>query len=163
MKLRNILGLSICALTLGLGFTACSDDDDDNNGGTDPKILELSGTWKHSETVADVEVTDPEIKDAVIEAVEAITDSEDNVYVFKIDGTFESKESSEAEAVKGTFKLDGEKITLTGGEASEVLAYKEKAIQSSVDVKAKVAEQLEIEESVITKALQVNSFTKITK
>lgn len=161
MKLRNILGLSVCALTLSLGFTACSDDDDKNDPGKD--IAELSGTWKFSESTAEVEVTDPDVEDAVIEAVEAITDSEDDVYVFKLDGTFESQADSETDPVDGTFKLENGKLTLTGEESTEVLAYSTGKIKSSVDVKSIVAEQLEIDESVITKAIQVNTFSKVTK
>jgi len=155
MKLRKILGLSLCAFILGLGFTACSDDDEKVESSA------LSGTFKYTKSEAEVEVTDPEVKEAVIEAVNAL--SKGGTYVFKLDGTYQAKESSESEAVEGTYKLQGDKLILTNEEGNETLAYQQDVIRSSQDVADQVAEELELEAGVITKAVQINVFEKITK
>ena len=158
MKLRKILGLSLCAFILGLGVTSCSDDDDDKGGNGN---MELSGTWKHSKTTADVEVTNPEIKDKVVKAIDEMTDNVNNTYVFKLDGTFQAKKSSTE--TEGTYKLKDDRLTLTTDKDSETFLYKENEISSSKDVKTAVAKQLEIDEKEITKAMLVDTFSKITK
>lgn len=158
MKLRKILGLSLCAFILGLGVTSCSDDDDDKGGNGN---VELLGTWKHSKTAAEVEVTNPDIKDEVVKAIEEMTDNVNNTYVFKLDGTFQTKKSS-AETEE-TYKLKDDKLTLTTDKDSETLLYKDNVISSSTDVKAAIAKQLEIDEKEITKAMLIDTFSKITK
>ncbi|MFV0536339.1 MAG: lipocalin family protein [Dysgonomonas sp.] len=164
MKLRNILGLTLCAFILGSGFTSCSDDDDKK---VEPKVF--SGTFKFSESEAEVTVTNPEIKEQVEEAVNAY--SKGGTYVFKLDGTYAfksddqatSRESGESGEVSGTYKLEGDKLTLTSGDTTESLTYTETVIRSSQDVAAKVIEDLELAEGVVTKALQIDVFEKMTK
>jgi len=163
MKLRKILGLALCALVFSFGAASCSDDDD-KNGGNDG-VTELSGTWKHSKTSADVEVKNSEVKDKVVAAIEEMEDAVNNAYVFKLDGTFESKQSVEGELedVKGTYKLKDDKLTLTVDKKTETLPYKDGSFSTSVDVKAAIAKQLEIDEADITKAVRIDTFIKITK
>lgn len=164
MKLRNILGLTLCAFILSSGFTSCSDDDDKK---VEPKVI--SGTFKFSKSEAEVMVTDPEVKGQVEEAVNSY--SKGGTYVFKLDGTYTfksdekltSRESGESGEVSGTYKLEGDKLALTSGDITESLAYTETAIRSSQDVAAKVAEELELAAGVVTKALQIDVFEKITK
>lgn len=163
MKLRKILGLALCALVFSFGAASCSDDDD-NNGGNNG-VTELSGTWKHSKTSADVEVKNSEIKDKVVAAIEEMEDAVNNAYAFKLDGTFEAKESVEGEIkdVKGTYKLKDGKLTLTVDKETEALSYKDGNITTAVDVKAEIAKQLEIDEADITKAVRIDTFNKVTK
>lgn len=158
MKLRKILGLSLCACILGFSAISCSDDDD-NKGGKGN--AELSGTWKHSKTSAEVEVTNADIKDQVIKAIEGMKDNVNNTYVFKLDGTFQAKKSDTE--TKGTYKLKNDKLTLTGDKDSEILLYKENTISSSKDVKSAVAKQLKLDEKEITKAILIDAYTKTTK
>lgn len=165
MKLRNILGLALCAFILSSGFTSCSDDDDKK---VEPKVI--SGTFKFSKSEAEVTVTDPKVKEQVEEAVKA--HSKGGTYAFKLDGTYAFKqdaivsaqrESAESGQVTGTYKLERDKLTLTSGNETSSLTYTETAVRSSQDVAAKVAEELELEAGVITKALQADVFEKITK
>lgn len=162
MKLRKTLGLALCALVFSFGAASCSDDDDDKGGNNGYE--ELFGTWKYTKTSANVEVTDPEIKDAVVAAVEEMEDAKNNIYVFKLDGAFEAKESVDGEIVdvEGTYKLKDDVLTLTGTEKTSTFSYVEKTINSSVDVKEEIAKQLEIDESKITKALRIDTFSKVT-
>lgn len=164
MKLRNILGLALCAFILTSGFTSCSDDDDKK---VEPKVF--SGTFKFSKSEAEVTVTNPDVKEQVEEAVKAY--SKGGTYAFKLDGTYafksdeklESRESGGSGEVSGTYKLEGDKLTLTSGDVTASLTYTETVIRSSQDVAAKVAEDLELEAGVITKAIQTDEFEKITK
>lgn len=158
MKLRKILGLSLCACILGFSAISCSDDDDDKGGKGN---TELAGTWKHSKTSAEVEVTNPAIKDQVVKAIEAMTDNVNNTYVFNLDGTFQAKKSDTE--TKGTYKLKNDKLTLTGDKDTENLLYKENKISSSKDVKSTVAKQLKLDEKEITKATLIDTYSKITK
>jgi hypothetical protein len=163
MKLRKILGLALCALVFSFGAASCSDDDD-NNGGNNG-VTELSGTWKYSKTSADVEVKNSEIKDKVVAAIEKMEDAVDNTYAFKLDGTFGAKKTVEGEIkdVKGTYKLKDDKLTLTVDKETETLSYKDGKISTSVDVKAEIAKQLDIDEADITRAVRIDTFGKITK
>lgn len=164
MKLRNILGLALCAFILSSGLSSCSDDDDKK---VEPTVI--SGTFKFSKSEADVTVTNPDVKDRVVAAVN--THSKGGTYVFKLDGTYSFKpkevtalsESGENGSVSGTYKLEGDKLTLRSGDKTTTLAYAENAIRSSQDVAAKVAEELELAAGVITKAVQTDVFDKITK
>lgn len=163
MKLRNILGLTLCAFILSSGFISCSDDDKK----VEPKVI--SGTFKFSKSEVEVTVTDSKVKEQVEEAVNAY--SEGGTYAFKLDGTYAfksdkkltSRESGESGEVSGTYKLEGDKLILTSGNTTKSLAYAEAAIRSSQDVAAKVIEELELEAGIVTKAIQTDVFEKITK
>lgn len=164
MRLRSILGLTLCAFILSSGFTSCNDDDDIK---VESKVF--SGTFKFTKSEADVTVTDASVKDQVEEAVDAY--SKGGTYVFQKDGTyaFKSDESSTLRSsdtsgeVSGTYKLEGDKLTLTSGDTTESLTYTETAIRSSQNVAAKVTEDLELAAGVVTKAVQTDVFEKITK
>lgn len=163
MRLRNILGLTLCAFILSSGFTSCNDDDDIK---VESKVF--SGTFKFTKSEADVTVTDASVKDQVEEAVDAY--SKGGTYVFQKDGTYAFKSESStlrstetSGEVSGTYKLEGDKLTLTNGDTSESLTYTETAIRSSQNVAAKVTEDLELAAGVVTKAVQTDVFEKITK
>ncbi len=164
MKLRNILGLTLCAFILSSGFISCNDDDD-----IKIESKTISGTFKFTKSEADVTVTDASVKDQVEEAVNAY--SKGGTYVFQKDGTyaFKSVESStlrstEASSeVSGTYKLEGDKLTLTNGDTTQSLTYTETAVSSSQDVAAKVVAELELAAGIVTKAVQTDVFEKITK
>ena len=161
MKLRKILGLALCASIFSFGAISCSDDDNDN--GNDVSVI--SGTWKHSKTDAEVEVTKPEIKEKVIAAVKEMNDAVNNVYVFKLDTTFKANISVDKEMVEieGKYALKNNTLTLKYDDRTEALSYKNNDIIASEDVKEKVAEKLEIDKADIKKAMRVDTFSKITK
>lgn len=159
MKFKKVFALSfsICVCALGASFTSCSSDDNNSGDGNEA----LAGIYKHSEADAIVEVTNEEIKDDVIEAVKSLTSANDDVFVFKLDGSYETKSSAEAEAVKGTYELKGVQLILSKDDRS--FTYENSKIGTSADVKAIVAERLGIDEAEIEKAERVDVYGKISR
>lgn len=162
MKLRKILGLALCASIFSFGAMSCSDDDNKDNGND---VSVISGTWKHTKTDAEVEVTKPEIKEKVVAAIKEMNDAASNVYAFKLDSTFKAKIAINKEMVEieGKYTLKDNILTLKHEQSLQALSYKNTDIIASEDVKEKVAEKLEIDKADIKKAIRVDTFSKITK
>lgn len=159
MKCKKILvlSLSLCVFALSAGFISCSSDDDDSPSSSET----LAGVYKHTEADAIVEVTNEEIKDEVIDVVKSFTSANDDVFVFKRNGSYESKASAESEIVEGTYEFDGVQVVLSEGKRS--FTYENYTIQSEVDVKSIVAERLGIDVTEIKKAIRVDVYADITK
>lgn len=160
MKFKQFLGVSLCAVVLSLGFASCDSDDDSD---LENQQVSLLGTWRIKEVKAKVEVTNPDIEEAVIEAVKTLSTATDDTYVFYQDGSYKAKVSAEDEGVEGTYKVDGDKLTLGNEEESVTFSFTGATFENSQDVKATVAEQLGIDESEITTAIQLNVFDCVTK
>lgn len=159
MKFKQFLGISLCAVILGLGVTSCNNDED-NYGDTSAL---LAGTWKLKEVKAKVEVTNPEIEEEVTKAVVALSTAADDAYAFSTAGTYKARESAETEEISGTYTTVGNRLILNTGEMSVVYSFDGDSFASSQDVKAAVAEQLGIDESEIISAIQINVFDQKTK
>lgn len=80
MKPKQILCFSLSLLVFGVAFLSC--DSEDNS----PVISE----WKFEKCKADVEVTDPTLKDSIVKFIESISLSDVGSYTFKENGTYSS-------------------------------------------------------------------------
>lgn len=159
MDLKKIVGLIFCTLILGFSFSSCEDDEDDVYG---YGPAELSGTWKSSKVEAEVVVTNPDIQDAVINAVKELKSEANDTYIFNLDGTFEYK-NSVGNVVKGTFTTAYNLLRLHANDRYQVYPIVSGSFTTTRDVREAVAQKLDINVNQITKANELTTFSKITK
>jgi hypothetical protein len=157
MKIKHVLGVSFFSLVLGLGFVACSDDDDDN---TPQAPSEVVGIWKYSTVKSNVEVTDEEIKDAVIEYIENLPNEGVDTYNLKANKTYELRMVGAEKDSTGNYIYNNGKITF---DSKSDVAYAKDTISDMEDVKKAVAEALDLDETKITKAESVKIYKRISK
>ncbi len=157
MKIKHVLGVSFFSLVLGLGFVACSDDDDDNT----PQVpYEVVGVWKYSAVKSNVEVTDEEIKDAVVEYIENLPNEGVDTYNLKANKTYELRMAGAEKDSTGNYIYNNGKITF---DSKSDVTYAQDTIRDMDDVKKAVAEALELDEAKITKAESVRIYKRISK
>ncbi|PXV69055.1 hypothetical protein CLV62_101324 [Dysgonomonas alginatilytica] len=162
MKLKKVVNIFLFALVFGIGFASCSSDDDDNN--PKPDINLVAGTWKFTELTADVEAVDSLLTDSVTHYIDSMKVAVKRTYVFELDGTYENNPGDEGEVIKGKYKVDGDKIIFDDKTDSAIAyTFKTDTLKASEDVKARVAEALEIDPDSIAKAVKVEIFSRVSR
>ncbi|SHF01738.1 hypothetical protein [Dysgonomonas macrotermitis] len=160
MNLKNLLSLFLVSSVLSTSFTACSDDDNDNDKGNIPDAL--VGTWKRTNVEASVEATDAEVKTQVEEFIKKM-ELETTTYVFKLDNTAQKKVGEEIFDLS-KYELKAGKIIFSKPDTVYTdIILKDNVMTGTADVKKYVAEQLELDTTILTKAERKDLFEKVTK
>ncbi|MBD8346678.1 hypothetical protein [Dysgonomonas sp. HGC4] len=171
MRSKSFFLLPLFALILSIGFFACSKDDDapaPPKPNPDPRdtIGPLVGTWKYTISTHDVDAVTPEIKDSVEKAIGELGGPVGSSYQFFADSTYNYKPLAESDSiVKGTYVLK-DSIIIFDGKVDSPITYTlvaDTIINAFQDVKAMIAEQLQLEEADITVATKTDVYNLLPK
>lgn len=164
MRSKSFFLLPLFALILSIGFFACSKDDD---APAPPKpdptdtISPLVGTWKYTISTHNVDAVTQEIKDAVEKAINELGGPVGSSCQFFADSTYSYKPLAESDSiVKGTYEMK-DSIIIFDGKVDSPITYtlvSDTLINAFQDVKAMIAEQLQLDEADITVATKTDVY-----
>ena len=103
--------------------------------------------------------------DSVTNFIDTMKVATKGTYVFKIDGTYESKSDKEgAEVVKGKYEVSGNKIILDNKtDAALAYTFANDTLKMTEDVKAQVIKDLKVSADSVKKANRVEIFYRFTR